>query len=198
MDFNLISALGIAVAYVIGSIPFGYIVAKQWANIDIREHGSCNVGATNVARVVGKRAGQTVLLLDFLKGLVPVLLAIHVVYPNEPWMHLIISISIILGHCFSVFLKFTGGKAAITSLACLFALEPIIATSVGLMVFVIFKISRMVSLASITAAIITPATMFLLQRPLPYSIYVVSAALLILYRHKANIVRLLNGTENKI
>ncbi|MEB3287943.1 MAG: glycerol-3-phosphate 1-O-acyltransferase PlsY [Vampirovibrionales bacterium] len=195
--FGLWEILAIAMIYVINGIPFGVIVSKR-SGVDIRAHGSGNTGATNVARVVGKKAGITVLVLDFLKGFIPLFILVRYIFPGEPWVHLAAAVAAILGHCYSVFLNFSGGKASITGLACLFALEPVIAAGMALLVFIIFKISRMVSLAALIAALITPVALYLYGSPLPYTLYGLAAALLLIYRHRSNITRLVQGTENKI
>lgn len=196
--------IGLLTSYLIGSIPFAYIVAKAIGGIDIRQQGSGNVGATNVGRVMGWPYGVGVFILDMLKGLLPVYLAsIYFVRgPGDP-LPIICGLGAILGHIFPVYLRFQGGKAAATSFGVFFWLAPK-SLVVALVVWgITVAITRYVSLGSILAAVGFCAALLVLgEDPLGQGRYltIVSfvTALLIILRHKENISRLLAGTERKL
>ncbi|NEP18417.1 MAG: glycerol-3-phosphate 1-O-acyltransferase PlsY [Leptolyngbya sp. SIO4C1] len=189
-------------AYLLGSIPTGYIIAKLLRGIDIREHGSGNTGATNVFRVVGKTAGSLVLLIDILKGASAVLIAQQVAQvatlSGSAWLMTGSGLLAILGHSKSVWLGFSGGKSAATGLGILLAL----AWPVGLATATVFAIilagSRFVSLSSIAAAIAAPLLMLLTSQPLPFTLLAAAGGIYVIIRHRSNINRLLSGTEPKI
>lgn len=207
MEIVLIYFITAVSAYLIGSIPFGFIIGKS-KGIDIREHGSGNIGATNVRRVIGKKYGILCFILDFLKGLVPVI----TVSIFQRWQIIPESASLavafaafatVAGHVWTVFLKFKGGKGIATSAGAILAMAPYSIICAGLVWVVIFKLSRFVSLASIVAAITLPITAVVLNitgtYPLSASIQWLLAviAALAVIRHRGNIKRLLNGTENR-
>jgi glycerol-3-phosphate acyltransferase PlsY len=196
----------ILTAYLLGSVPFGLLIGRA-RGVDIRKTGSCNIGATNVMRSVGKGWGIFTLLLDALKGylpaaLFPMLLLRAGLMPDAPvWLQIACGCSAILGHNFPLYLRFKGGKGVATSAGVLLGIAPA-ALLIGLAVFaLVFGISRFVSLGSITAAIVIPVVGILLYwkqtGPLIPAVLAVLGALVI-WRHKANIVRLRNGTENRI
>jgi glycerol-3-phosphate acyltransferase PlsY len=184
-------------AYLIGAIPTGYIVARRVAGIDIREHGSGNVGATNVGRVVGKKAGLAVLILDFFKGLLPVLAAVQI-FGEDTFVPVAVAILVLVGHSRSVFIGFSGGKAAISGLGTILALSPVGGLILGVLAYTVIKLSRIVSVGSMTTAVATPLTLWLLGEPLPTVLYGVAAAVLVIVLHRANIVRLFKGQENRL
>jgi glycerol-3-phosphate acyltransferase PlsY len=201
-------AICLIAAYLFGSIPTGYLVAKQLKGIDIREHGSGNTGATNVKRVVGNKAGLFVLVFDFFKGFAPVFFLPYLqgsLLPQlapeqlEP-LRIAVALLCSLGHSKSVFLKFTGGKAAITTLGGLLGLEPLIGLCLGVIAFIIIKTTRMVSVGSITGGLLSPVLVYFFSNDPTYShfIFALCGGLFVVYLHKANIGRLLNGTENRI
>ena len=197
-----------AVIYLIGSIPTGYWLAKQLKNIDIRKVGSGSTGATNVYRCVGKTAGISVFLIDFLKGYLPVLFAVNnsggIIYPLGPsplaiQMFGVLTAAIVLiGHSRSIFLNFQGGKSAATGLGTLFALD----FRVGLFTFLtwitVLYLGKMVSLASILATACCIPYMILFGGPLPYTVYCILGFIYVSFRHKDNIKRILAGKEPKI
>lgn len=195
----------VLVGYLLGSIPSGYLVARS-RGVDIRKHGSGNIGATNVFRTLGRNWGIFVFVCDALKGLFAVMLGreIHVsnqyvVHSISPWAGIAGAIACILGHNFPVWLKFKGGKGVATSLGVIFGLVPFAATIAFALWAAILFASGYVSLASIIGAISVPVTVALTARAsdrIPLLIFTCLAALLIVLRHKANIKRLLNGTEN--
>jgi len=197
--------IAISVAYLLGSIPFGLLIAKA-RGIDIRKTGSCNIGATNVMRSVGKRWGILTLLLDALKGLLPaatfpmLLHNMDLIPDVEGWFKIACGCAAILGHNFPIYLKFKGGKGVATSAGVLIGIAPQ-ALLIGLAAFaLVFATTRYVSLGSVIAAVVIPIAGVLLYRedgPLIPSVLVI-LSLLVIWRHKANLRRLLNGTENKI
>ena len=179
-------------AYLCGSIPFGVLLAKT-QNMDIREHGSGNIGATNVARTMGKQAGLITLAGDILKGLL-------VVYIASQWFEntmviALAGLAVFLGHLYSIFLKFKGGKGVATGLGVLsFAMPLSTLCSAG--VFAIsLKVFGYVSLSSILAAISLPLLGVFFKMPLSYIYLSTIVALFILQKHRDNIVRLTQGTE---
>jgi len=185
----------ILLSYLLGSIPFGVVIASLF-RIDITKHGSGNIGATNVMRTLGIVPGSIVLILDLLKGTLATGLAMTVL--KDPLLVIICGLAAILGHMFSVFLKFKGGKGAAVGLGVLLAIAPDIFLFTTILTIIIVSISRYVSLASIIGPVITTLLLFIFDRPLPYSIASALVAVLMLYKHIPNIKRLLAGTENKI
>lgn len=197
--------VSILIAYLIGALPTGYLVVKRLTGQDIRQHGSGGTGATNVRRVAGKQAALFVMFVDFHKGLIPVILA-KLFFPDLPWLHALVSLSAIVGHSKSVFLGFAGGKSAATGLGTLFALNWPTGLIMGLAAFSLVKITRIQSIGSMGAAILGVFSMWLFHGPLgnvayapvAYVVYAFLAATYVIIMHKANIVRLINGTENRI
>jgi len=193
----------IITAYLLGSVPFGLLIGKM-RGIDIRTVGSCNIGATNVMRSVGKSWGIFTLLIDALKGwiptfVLPLLLAQSELMQSQPdWLKIVCGCAAILGHNFPIFIGFKGGKGIATSAGVLLGIAPM-ALLIGLGAFaLVFSCTRFVSLGSITAAMVVPSSAFWL-----YDGYWVPGVLSILglmaiWRHKANITRLCNGTESRI
>ena len=191
-------------AYVAGATPFGYLVAK-WKGIDIREHGSGNIGATNVIRVLGKKIGIPVFAMDMLKGLLPVVAArLWCTWTtHEPtWPMLLAALGSVLGHNFTFWLGFKGGKGVATSAGAILALLPA-ALGVAVVVWLIFFFStRYVAVASIAAGLSLPLTV-LAQRALtgspalPLLGFATVIGLLAVWRHRSNIQRLREGTENR-
>ena len=182
-------------AYLAGSIHFGLIIGKAVYGIDIREHGSGNVGTTNVFRVLGKKAGIVVLLLDMLKGFVPALIAVLL---YDPWPAIFIAAAPEVGHMFSIFLKGAGGKGVATGGGIALALIPGIFLIVLLVWIAMFLITRYVSLASLCAAALLPVMCFTLQEPTPYRIASILVAIIVFWAHRGNISRLLNHTEHRV
>ncbi|ELR97533.1 glycerol-3-phosphate 1-O-acyltransferase PlsY [Gloeocapsa sp. PCC 73106] len=190
-------------AYLLGSIPTGYWVAKYLKDIDIREYGSGSTGATNVLRNVGKGAALTVLIVDLLKGAIAIALTIFVVRSTLPlawesWLVILTGLAAIVGHSKSIWLNFSGGKSVATSLGVLFLINPVVAL-VSLGVFlVVLGISRIVSLSSISAAIAVAISMFLLHQPLPFLCFGILVSTYVIWRHQSNLQRLFAGTEPRL
>ena len=190
--------LMLVLAYLIGSFPTSYIIVKAVKGVDIREHGSKNPGATNVIRVAGMAPGVLTFLIDCLKGLLPVLLSIGIISQGKSVIFILVGLFAILGHMFPVFLGFRGGKGVATAAGVFLALMPAV-TLICLGVFTVcLAITRYVSLSSMIAAALLPtfALIFNTDNAIIYAS--VPLALFVIFRHKQNIKRLLNGTENKI
>ena len=182
-------------AYVIGSIPFGVVVGKLFYHVDVREHGSGNVGTTNVFRVLGKKAGVIVLICDMLKGYVPAAVAAAVF---DPWFAIIIAAAPVLGHIYSIFLKGRGGKGIATGAGVVLALVPLAFAIILTAWLLLILITRYVSVASLAAAVLVPVLTIALDEPLPYEIAGVLVAILVWWAHRSNISRLLAGEENRV
>ena len=201
----MITVLLILIAYVLGSIPNALWVGKTFKNIDVREHGSKNTGSTNAARVLGPKLGVFTLILDILKGALPTYLGI-VLGANlltraagiDKLDIIVIGMAAILGHTFSLFLKFKGGKAVATTLGVFLVLVPYAILILLVVFFVIFGLTKYVSLASIVSAVALPITVYLTTRHIPLTILGIIIGLLVIIRHKENIKRLINGTESKL
>ena len=184
-------------AYLLGSIPTSYLVGKLLARIDLREHGSKNLGATNTVRVLGWKYGIPVLLLDAGKGTIAAVF-ISRFAGDQPWMPLVVGTAAILGHVFTVFLKFKGGKGVATAAGVLLGVAPVPIGICVILWLVVVLVSGYVSLGSIIAAISFPIVTRIFD---PHDPYVLVAgtvlASLILYTHRTNIRRLLDGTESR-
>ena len=183
------------IGYLIGSIPFGVIISKIW-KLDIRRHGSGNIGAANVYRSLGAVAGGVVFLLDYLKGFFAVTIGFWM--GGAPLAILVLGASVILGHVFPVFLKFKGGKGVATGFGVLAGIAPDIFLLVLIFVLVMLITTRYVSLTSILSAILASALMFAFNEPLPYSLFSAAIALFITLSHLDNIQRLLQGKEPRL
>jgi acyl phosphate:glycerol-3-phosphate acyltransferase len=188
--------LAAAIAYVLGAIPFGYILVKLFTGADVRAGGSGNIGATNVLRTTGRAAAIGTLLLDIGKGYLAVWIAGRLTGHDPAWMSLA-AIAVMAGHAYPVFLRFRGGKAVASFVGAFLCLTPaaLIATLVVFVVTVAW--SRHISLGSIVAAAVFPLAVWLVQRvSLPVEAAAILAAAFIIYRHSSNIARLRQGNEN--
>ena len=189
--------LACTVGYFLGSVSFATLIAKQHG-VDIFKVGSGNPGATNVKRAIGKRAGNTVFVLDFLKGfvaaLLPLLLASEV---HRELLSICALIGAIVGHSFSVFLKFRGGKGVAATMGGFLALAPWILLIGGVVWVIAFYSMRYVSLASMLFGVSLPISSFLLNESQWVFGFCALIACLLIVLHRSNIVRLLNGTENR-
>lgn len=188
------------VAYLIGSIPTGYLIVKSATGQDIRQVGSGSTGATNVKRVMGKKWFFIVLLLDALKGAIPVMIANFVPYlhSNSGLTAVVAAACVLLGHSKSIYLGFTGGKSVASGVGTILALSPTVGLSIALIWAIITYASKYVSLGSIIALALSPILMFLFNQPIAYVVYCVIGAVYVIYLHRENIKRLLAGTENKV
>jgi len=187
-------------AYIIGSIPTGYIIVKSFTGQDIRTIGSGSTGATNVKRVMGKKWFFITLLLDAFKGALPVILAacFAKTFTGIGLLPVLAAIAVILGHSKSIFLKFTGGKSVASGVGTILALN----WQVGLIIAAIWAtitfFTRYVSVGSIIALAISPFLMWAFKAPLAYIAYCALGAIYIIWLHRTNIQRLIKGEENKV
>lgn len=186
-------------AYLLGSIPFGLLLAKIFGGGDVRKAGSGNIGATNVARVVGPLAGILTLTLDTAKGAAAVWLAGRVTNESAMWMT-IAAFVVLLGHCFPVWLKFKGGKGVATALGVFLALCPLAAVSALLLFILCVVYWRYVSLGSVVAAAAMPLLIYFLWAPhhappIIVNVGTLAIAALVIYKHDGNLQRLVEGTE---
>ena len=191
----LLYLLLIIASYFIGAIPTGVVLARAFSGKDIRQEGSGNIGATNVTRVLGKKLGALTLVGDLLKGFLPVWVGSYLVSSLN--VVCLMGCAAFLGHLFPVYLKFKGGKGVATALGVFLYLSPIvILIEIIIFVFVV-GIWKYVSLGSLIAAASMPLLLVIIGSPKPVVLLSMAFALLIFIKHKANIQRLLNGTENK-
>lgn len=194
------------IAYLIGSINFSVILSKKMAGFDVREKGSGNAGTTNMLRSVGKKAAAITLVCDILKGVVAILIAMligkMVEGSNAALLVQVAGVAVILGHTFPIFFKFKGGKGVATSLGVLIMSNWQIGLICLVFALILMALTQMVSVGSIAAAILYPVlTLFIPQNyivPGNYLIYSIILAVLIVFNHRENVKRLLNGTENRI
>jgi glycerol-3-phosphate acyltransferase PlsY len=188
-------------AYLLGSIPFGYILVRLFLGADVRQTGSGNIGATNVARTGHKGLAVATLLLDILKGYLAVVLAYRYAPVQQAFMlAAVAAFFAIIGHIFTVWLRFNGGKGVATGLGVFLALAPGAVLIVLGVFFGVVAVTRYISLGSVVAAALFPVCFYLLQpaRATPGVMIMISGvSLLIIYRHKTNISRLLSGTEHR-
>lgn len=188
------AVLMVGFAYLLGSAPSGFLLG-YFAGVDVRKAGSGNVGATNVARVAGKKLGVLTLLLDAAKGFLPVYLAREIGLGDG--VTGLVALGAFLGHLYPVFLKFQGGKGVATALGALLALVPA-ATGILVLVFLVVAVAgRIVSLASIVAAAAAPLAVWLFAYPAPLAGTTLIMGLMIVWRHRENIRRLTSGVEPK-
>lgn len=188
--------LGFVLGHLCGSIPSGLWIVQALHGIDIRNYGSKNIGTTNVFRTVGPKTAVMVLLADAFKGILAVWLVSA--YFHNPVLDVVTALGALLGHNYSVFLGFKGGKGVATALGLLVFLMPKAAPCSFGVWLVLVLATRYVSLGSIVAAIVTPFLAWYMEYPLAYVIFSVIAAFFVVLRHKENIQRLLSGTESKI
>lgn len=187
-------------AYIIGSIPTGYIIVKILKGIDIRTVGSGSTGATNVKRVLGTKWFFIVMLLDAIKGAIPVLIAVHYFdfVDYRGLSPVLAAIAVILGHSKSVFLKFTGGKSVATGVGTILALCWPVGLCIAAIWGAITYTTKYVSLGSIIAISLAPILMNAFEQNYYYICFAALGAVFVIIRHRENITRLLNGTENKV
>jgi len=200
------------IAYLIGSINFSVLLSKKMAGFDVREKGSGNAGTTNMLRSVGKKAAAITLICDILKGVISIVIAIIVgnIAKNldRELLLQIAGIAVVLGHTFPIFFGFKGGKGVATSLGVLLISNWQIGLICLVFAVVLMALTRMVSLGSCAAAVLFPVlTLFINQHYTVltdgksgrvYFVYSVILAIIVLYNHRSNIKRILNGTENKL
>lgn len=182
-------------AYLVGAIPFGLVVGKLFYGVDVRQHGSGNVGTTNVFRVLGKKAGTAVLVCDMLKGYVPAAMAAALF---QPWFAIFIAAAPVVGHIYSIFLKGRGGKGIATGAAVVLALVPAVFLIILAVWIILLLTTRYVSVASLAASFLVPVLTIAFREPLPYEIAGVLVAIIVWWAHRGNIQRLMAGEENRV
>ena len=190
------TVLALVIAYMLGSISFGYLAGKVVKGIDIRQHGSGNAGSTNIQRTLGMVPAIVVLLLDIAKGLFAVLVA-KALTGSEP-VQMFAGIAAVAGHNWPLFFKFRGGRGIATTMGVFIGLAPqviLIATIIGVSVI---AITRYVSLGSIIGVLTIPIFMLIFKMPAYYVLFGALMAVIAVWRHRQNITRLLKGTENKL
>ena len=189
----------LALSYLLGSIPFGLVLTRAFTDIDIRKHGSGNIGATNVRRLAGTRLGVLTLIVDVLKGALPVYLACIVAPADmtgrEAYVSLV-AMSAFLGHLYPLYLKFSGGgKGVATAFGCILVISPLAVMMALLAFLLVVRLSNRVSAGSLTAAAALPLTIWWTLRDPAYTVCALLVAGLIFLRHRDNIRRLIQGTE---
>ena len=187
------AVLAVLAAYLLGATPTSYLVGKLARGIDLREHGSKNLGATNVFRILGWKYAIPVALFDIAKGAVPVL-----VFSHPPWLAVAVGVAAVLGHMFSPYVHFKGGKGVATAAGMFLALAPLsVLIALAVWGFCLW-LTGYVSLSSIVAVLTVPVTVSLLQPDAPHVFWAsVALAALIVFAHRKNIARLVAGTENR-
>ena len=215
MIFWIASIGGVAIAYLLGSIPPGYLAGRLLKGIDIREHGSRSTGATNVLRPLGKWPALVVVLADLLKGVAAILFArwfypwlytLPSIMPPAgldlqtwaPWAVCLAGLAVLLGHARSIWLNFTGGKSAATGLGVLLAMSWPVGLGAAVAVVVVLAVFRIMSLSSILGALTAIVLICALDQPFPYRVLVIAGGAYVIVRHRANIQRLLAGTEPRV
>jgi len=193
----MVSFFAAVIGYVLGSIPCGLVFVKMICGIDIREYGSHNIGATNVFRTVGARMASFVLLGDMLKGVIAILL-VRFLFGQNLHMELLTAICAMIGHNYSLFLHFTGGRGVATGLGVLLYFMSDVSIFILTVWVAIVFVTKYVSLASILAAFLAPIAAFYRGYPIELVLFALAAAAFVILRHKDNIVRLIHGTESKI
>ena len=189
-----------ALAYLFGSVPWALVIGKVFYKTDIREHGSGNLGGTNAGRVLGKTAGLTVSFMDIMKAFIAV--GLGSIYGKD--VGAICGILATIGHCYPIFANFKGGKAVSTSMGFLFATIIFLGVHWAVFVvpavsfFVILKLTKMVSLSSMSTFVIAVIMSWIIPTDLTIRITIIILAVIIIYRHRANIKRILNKTESKV
>jgi glycerol-3-phosphate acyltransferase PlsY len=199
MQEEMLPALAVLSAYLLGSIPFGVIVARAHG-VDLQKVGSGNIGATNAARAMGKGVGVLVLLLDAAKATLPVWLCgrIFVGHPQRAWILAAVSAAALCGHVFPFFLRFHGGKGVATAFGALVALSPP-AALLGLVTYALcYGWTRISSVGSLSALLLLPLWLYLFHAPLPTFCFAGFAFFLVVFRHTGNIRRLLSRQESKL
>lgn len=186
----------VVIAYLLGSIPFGYLIVRRKIGADIRQTGSGGTGATNVSRRAGKTAGILTLLLDAAKGCVAVVIA--QVVSGDDWMVAAAAIAALVGHIFPVWLGFRGGKGVATAVGIFAVLAPIALLCAGVIFLAIVVTTRYVSLGSIIAAVLVPVFVWFQSGLQPVLTAAIVAAALIVFAHRGNIKRLASRTESQI
>jgi len=193
----MIQVIMILISYLLGSIPFGYLVGKYLKGIDIRKYGSGNIGVANTFRVMGTKYALLVLLGDCLKGFLAVSLA-QKLLPEPMWFLLLIGIFTIIGHNWSAFLRFKGGKGIATTYGVVLSFYPLIAVISAIIWALIVLATKFAALGSILSVFVMLVLSLIFNTPIEFKIFVIVVLLFALIRHRSNINRLINKKEHKI
>ena len=196
----MISIILIILSYLYGSIPFALVIGRLVYKTDVRNYGSGNLGGTNTGRVLGKKAGVAVILLDASKALLVMLLTSYLclLLKMNNDLAYICALACVIGHCYPVFANFKGGKAVSTAIGFFMAVNPIGAVLALVVFFIVLKLSKYVSLSSVLASSSVLFAIPFLNMSMTGKIVTAAVILLLIYRHKENLIRIKNGTENKI
>lgn len=195
--------IAIVVGYLIGSLPWALIIGKGIFRVDVREHGSGNLGGSNAGRVLGRNVGLAVILLDGFKAFFAVLITLNLTNQSE-YAALISGAVATIGHCYPLFARFKGGKAVATTFGYLLALatfvhhDPLLFIVPFLVLLLVLGIGRMISLASMTGVLTSAIYSYVFYEEKLYAGILILLTLFIIYRHRSNIQRIINGTENKV
>jgi acyl phosphate:glycerol-3-phosphate acyltransferase len=201
-----LAAAGLVLAaYLVGSIPTGYLIGRS-RGVDVRKQGSGNIGATNVARTVGRKLGILVLVLDACKGAAPLLVwrlaelggRIPLGGDLAPYLFTAFGLVPIAGHCFPVWLRFRGGKGVATALGVFLVADPLLIAIGGALFALLYATTRIVSIGSLSAALAIPIAAIVLARPLPLIFLTIGGSLIVIVKHQANIRRLLGRSELRL
>lgn len=197
---TIISIILIIISYLYGSIPFALVIGRLFYKTDVRNFGSGNLGGTNTGRVLGKKAGIAVIILDASKALLVMVLTNYIclLLNITTDVSYLCALSCVIGHCYPIFANFKGGKAVSTAIGYFIVVNPLGAILALLVFFIVLKISKYVSLASILSSSSVMIAAPFLNISLVGKIVTILIVLLLIYRHKENIIRIKNGTENKI
>ncbi len=192
----MIPVLLLLAAYILGGIPFGYLLVRFTTGADVRHMGSGNIGATNVLRTTGRLAGMVTLLFDIVKGWVAVWLMGHFTKQDPLWMSLA-AVAVVLGHAYSIFLKFQGGKAVASFVGAFLYLTPLTVAAITIVFIAAVWYSRHISFGSIAGAALFPFGVWMIEHPpLPVLIAAITCGGFVIWRHRSNVQRLRAGTEN--
>ena len=186
----------LAFGYLLGSVPFGILVGRAFYGVDPRSVGSGNIGTANSMRAFGRTGAVLVLLGDVFKGAIPTFVALRLL--GDPWMVAAVGLATVVGHNWSVFLRFRGGKGVATTLGVVIVLSLPAATAFGAVWLATAAVTRYSSLASMLGSAAVPAVLFVQRKPMPLVYYGIVALVLVVWRHESNIRRLVAGTELKI
>ncbi|MCJ7500243.1 glycerol-3-phosphate 1-O-acyltransferase PlsY [bacterium] len=184
-------------AYILGSVPSGVVVARLMGGADPRSGGSGNIGATNVLRTLGKKAAVATLAGDFIKGVVPVLIAVALL-PKGSFLLYLTAMAAILGHDFSFLLAFKGGKGVATTIGAITVLSPLVALLLLATWISVVVVTRFSSAGALTAAAMSPIFALFVVKDGRFALFCVAAGALLIYQHRVNIKKLLAGTENRV
>jgi glycerol-3-phosphate acyltransferase PlsY len=196
-NMSILFAIIIIFSFFIGAIPFGHIISRLAAGVDISRRGSGNIGAANVAREIGIRWGVITLILDILKGFIPLMICMKIPVQYHNIFLTLLSLALILGHIYSPFLRFKGGKGVSTGFGIFLALSPVPAVISFCIFLITVYLFNYISLGSIAGACFMPVILALMDRPAHFIVIALLTALLILVAHSENIIRIITGAERR-